>query len=103
MKMLVALTFTFLYCRRRYGVLPSSIAAIAYGFGPFVVAWLHFAQSTAACFLPAVLYQIDLLVERRTYARFAMTAVIGARSSSAGIRRRRCTSCSSRSPTCSGS
>ena len=77
-KMLVALTFTFLYCRRRYGVLPSSIAAIAYGFGPFVVAWLHFAQSTAACFLPAVLYQIDLLVERRTYPRFSMTAAIGA-------------------------
>ncbi|MBV8545005.1 MAG: YfhO family protein [Acidobacteria bacterium] len=78
MKMLVALTFTFLYCRRRYGVLPASVAALAYGFGPFVVAWLHFAQSTAACFLPAVIYQIDLLVERRTYARFAMTAVIGA-------------------------
>jgi hypothetical protein len=78
MKMLVALTFTFLYCRRRYGVLPSSIAATAYGFGPFVVVWLHFAQSTAACFLPAVLYQIDLLVERRTYARFVMTSAIGA-------------------------
>jgi len=78
MKMLVALTFTFLYCRRRYAILPSSIAEIAYGFGPFVVAWLHFAQSTAACFLPAVLYQIDLLAERRTYVRFAMTAAIGA-------------------------
>jgi hypothetical protein len=78
MKILVALTFTFLYCRRRYDALPSAIAAIAYGFGPFVVAWLHFAQSTAACFLPAVIYQIDLLVERRTYARFATTAVIGA-------------------------
>jgi len=78
MKMLVALTFTFLYCRRRYDALPSSIAAIAYGFGPFVVAWLHFAQSTAACFLPAVMYQIDLLVERRTYERFVATATIGA-------------------------
>ncbi|MGH9422252.1 MAG: hypothetical protein ACRD3J_19905, partial [Thermoanaerobaculia bacterium] len=78
MKILVALTFTFLFCRRRYEVLPSSIAAIAYGFGPFVVAWLHFAQSTAACFLPAVFYQIDLFVERRTYARFVMTAAIGA-------------------------
>jgi Predicted membrane protein len=78
MKVLVALTFTFLYCRRRYGVLPSSIAAIAYGFGPFVIAWLHFAQSTAACFLPAVMVQIDLLVERRTVARFVTTAVIGA-------------------------
>lgn len=78
MKILVALSFTFLYCRRRYSALPSTIAAIAYGFGPFVVAWLHFAQSTAACFLPAVIYQIDLLAERRTYPRFAMTAVIGA-------------------------
>jgi len=78
MKVLVALTFTFLYCRRRYDALPSAIAAIAYGFGPFVVAWLHFAQSTAACFLPAVMYQIDLVVERRTYARFVMTAIIGA-------------------------
>jgi len=78
MKILVALTFTFLYCRRRYDALPSSIAAIAYGFGPFVVAWLHFAQSTAACFLPAVLYQIDLLAERRTYARFVTTAAVGA-------------------------
>ena len=78
MKVLIALTFTFLYCRRRYETLASSIAAIAYGFGPFVIAWLHFAQGTAACFLPAVLYQIDLLVERRTDARFAMTAVIGA-------------------------
>ncbi len=78
MKILVALTFTFLYCRRRYDALPSTIAAIAYGFGPFVVAWLHFAQSTAACFLPAVLYQIDLLAERRTFPRFAMMAVIGA-------------------------
>jgi len=78
MKVLVALTFTFLYCRRRYDALPSCIAAIAFGFGPFVIAWLHFAQGTAACFLPAVLYQIDLLVERRTDARFAMTAVIGA-------------------------
>jgi hypothetical protein len=78
MKVLIALSFTFLYCRRRYDALPSSIAAIAYGFGPFVIAWLHFAQGTAACFLPAVLYQIDLLAERRTDARFAMTAVIGA-------------------------
>ncbi len=78
MKILVALTFTFLYCRRRYDALPSSIAAIAYGFGPFVVAWLHFAQSTAACFLPAVLYQIDLLAERRTLLRFVTTAAIGA-------------------------
>ncbi|HSY51921.1 MAG TPA: YfhO family protein [Thermoanaerobaculia bacterium] len=77
-KILVALTFTFLYCRRRYGTLPSSIAAIAYGFGPFVVAWLHFAQSTAACFLPAVLYQIDLLSESRTQARFMTTAALGA-------------------------
>jgi len=50
----------------------------AFHFGPFIIAWLHFAQGTAACFLPAVLYQIDVLVERRTLTRFVTTAAIGA-------------------------
>jgi hypothetical protein len=77
MKILIALTFTFLYCRRRFGILPSAIAAICFGFGPFVVVWLHFAIATTAVFLPAVLYAIDLLAEKRTPARFAFMAVTG--------------------------
>ncbi|MEK6375872.1 MAG: hypothetical protein AABO58_24615 [Acidobacteriota bacterium] len=87
MKILIALTFTFLYCRRRgYGVVPSVLAAICFGFGPFVIVWLHFAIATTAVFLPAVLYAIDLLAETRTLrlrsgqapARFAFMAVTGA-------------------------
>ncbi len=76
MKILVALTFTFLYCRRRYGLMPSVVAAIAFGFGPFVVVWLHFAIATTAVWLPAVLYAIDLLGEKQAPARFAFAAVI---------------------------
>ena len=78
MKILVALSFTFLYCRRRYGVVPSLVASIAFGFGPFVVVWLHFAIATTAVWLPAVLVAIDLLGERWTPKRFALMAVAGA-------------------------
>jgi hypothetical protein len=76
MKILVALTFTFLYCRRRYEVVPSLVAAICFGFGPFVIVWLHFAIGTTAIWLPAVLYAIDLLAEKRTPARFAFAACV---------------------------
>ena len=76
MKILVALTFTFLFCRRRYGVMPSVVAAICFGFGPFVIVWLHFAIGTTAVWLPAVLYAIDLLAEARTPARLAFAACV---------------------------
>ncbi|HET7433909.1 MAG TPA: YfhO family protein, partial [Thermoanaerobaculia bacterium] len=79
MKLLVALTFTFLYCRKRgYAELASVIGAIAFGFCTFLVVWLHFPMATSACFLPAVLYCVDLLLERRTYARFVAAAVVWA-------------------------
>lgn len=77
MKVLVALTFTFLYCRRRYNLVPSAAGAVAFGFGTFLIVWLHFPHSTVAAFLPAVLYQIDLLAERRTFGRFAFAAFLG--------------------------
>lgn len=76
-KLLVALTFTFLYCRRRYDVWPSLIGAIAFGFGTFMIAWLQFPHATVAAFLPAVLYLIDLLAERVTIARFTFAAFLG--------------------------
>jgi hypothetical protein len=77
MKILIALTFTFLYCRRRYDALPSLAGAIAFGFGTFLTIWLHFPHATVAAFLPAVLYAIDLLAERRTRARFTFAALLG--------------------------
>jgi Bacterial membrane protein YfhO len=78
LKILVALTFTFLFCRRRgYDVLPSLIGSVAFGFGTFMTLWLHFPHPNVAAFLPAVLYQIDLLAERVTPGRFLFAAFLG--------------------------
>jgi len=77
MKILIALTFTFLFCRRRgYSEIASTIGAIAFGFSTFIVVWLHFPLITSACLLPAVLYALDLLIERRTYPRFVFGALV---------------------------
>lgn len=77
MKILIALTFTFLYCRRRYDVVPSLAGAIAFGFGTFILSWLHYPIGASGALLPAVLYAIDLLAERRTFARFLFAAALG--------------------------
>ncbi|HEX2122760.1 MAG TPA: YfhO family protein [Thermoanaerobaculia bacterium] len=77
MKVLIALTFTFLFCRRRgYSEMASTIGAVAFGFSTFVVVWLHFPLITTACLVPAVLYFLDLLAERITYKRFVAGAVV---------------------------
>ncbi|HKO58293.1 MAG TPA: hypothetical protein VJ276_20685, partial [Thermoanaerobaculia bacterium] len=78
MKLLMAMTFTFLYCRRRYEELPSAFAAVVFGFSTFLVVWLHFPLVTVAVFLPAVMLQIDLLIERRTFGRFCFAAFLWA-------------------------
>ncbi len=81
MKLLVALTFTFLFCRRRgMSYAASIVAALSFGFSLFVVVWLHFTQATVAVFLPAVFYGIDLLAERVTPRRFAAAAILWAAS-----------------------
>jgi uncharacterized membrane protein YsdA (DUF1294 family) len=64
MKILIALTFTFLFCRgRRWSELASTVGAVTFAFGGFMSIWLHFPHITTACFLPAVLYLIDRLAE----------------------------------------
>jgi hypothetical protein len=76
-KVLIALTFTFLFCRRRgYSTTASSIGAIAYGFSGFMLVWLHFGHATVAAMLPAALYVVDLLGERVTGGRFAFASLI---------------------------
>lgn len=78
MKVLLALTFTFLWCRRRgYSELASTVGAVAFGFSTFIIVWLHFPLITTACFLPAVFHTIDLLAERVTYPRFVALSIIG--------------------------
>ncbi|HKB81118.1 MAG TPA: hypothetical protein VKH35_15530, partial [Thermoanaerobaculia bacterium] len=77
MKILIALTFAFLFCRRRgWSDIASAAGAAAFGFGTFVIVWLHFPHATVAAYLPAVLYQIDLLAERVTFGRIVFAAVI---------------------------
>ncbi|HJW95392.1 MAG TPA: YfhO family protein [Thermoanaerobaculia bacterium] len=78
-KLLVAMVFTYLFARRRtYGELPSAIGAVAFGFSTFVHVWLHFPLGTAAAFIPAAIYSVDLLAEKITYRRFVFTAVLWA-------------------------
>ena len=79
MKILIALTFTFLFCRRRgYGQIASATGAIAFGFSSFVLIWLHFPMATAAVYLPAALYMVDLIAERRTFGRIVFAAALWA-------------------------
>jgi hypothetical protein len=79
MKILIALTFMFLWCRRRgYSELASVCGAVAFGFSTFILVWLHFPIVTTACFVPAVFYIIDLLAERRTYPRVVAFAAVWA-------------------------
>jgi len=79
LKILIALTFTYLLARRRsYGELPSAIGAVCFGFSTFLHVWLHFPLGTAAAFIPAAVYSVDLLAERVTYGRFVFTAVLWA-------------------------
>ncbi|MGZ7039413.1 MAG: YfhO family protein, partial [Thermoanaerobaculia bacterium] len=84
LKLLIALTFMYLYCRRRYGEWASIAGSISFGFCTYLIAWLHFAHITAAVMLPAVLLAIDLLASGFTHARlvfasiaFALTAIAG--------------------------
>ena len=77
MKILIALTFAFLFCRSRgYSEIASAAGATIFGFGGFLHSWLHFPHVTTACFLPAVLWLIDRIVEKRTFARFAGAALL---------------------------
>ncbi len=77
MKILIALTFAFLFCRGRgYSELASVVGAVIFGFGGFLHSWLHFPHVTSACWAPAVLYLIDRIAEQRTFGRFIAAALV---------------------------
>lgn len=76
-KILIALTFAFLFLRGRgYGELASVIGATIFGFAGFLHVWIHFPHVTTACFLPAIFWLIDRIVEKRTFGRFAAAALL---------------------------
>jgi hypothetical protein len=76
MKLLIALTGMYLFCRRRYDELPSAIGAIAFAFCTFVITWLHFPIVTVAVWLPFAFLAIELLIEQRTYRRFVFAVIV---------------------------
>jgi membrane protein YfhO len=75
-RLLLAMVFTFLFCRRRLSELASVLAAVIFGFSTFVTTWIHFPVGTAAALLPAVLLAIDQLAEKFSRRRFAFAAIV---------------------------
>ena len=70
MKMLIAMSFMFAFCRRRWSGLASAFGAIAFGWCTFVQTWLHFPLVTVGVFIPAAMLAVELLLERPTWFRF---------------------------------
>ena len=68
LKLLLALVLTYLFCRRRWSALASTLAAIAYGFSTWMLTWLQFPIATAAALLPGVLLAIEMLMAPRSAA-----------------------------------
>jgi hypothetical protein len=76
LKLLLALTLMFLFCRTRYSMLASIVAAIAYGFSTWMTTWLQFPIAVAAAFLPGVLLAIDRLLDGYTSKRFVAATLV---------------------------
>jgi Bacterial membrane protein YfhO len=75
MKVLAALSFAFLFGRKRgYSESASAVLAVSFGFSTFIIYWLHFPHVTVAAFTPAVFYGIELLLERVDFRRIVFFA-----------------------------
>ena len=81
LKLLLALVLTYLFCRRRWSPLASTMAAVAYGFSTWMLTWLQFPIATAAALLPGVILAVELLIEKKAFALpvflFSVTVVSG--------------------------
>jgi hypothetical protein len=76
-KMLIAMTFAFLYGRRRgWSELPSVVTAVCFCLCTFLQTWLHFPLVTVACFLPAVFLHVELFFEGVTWRRFVFAVTL---------------------------
>jgi hypothetical protein len=84
MKLLLALTFQYLFCRRRYSDWASLAGALMFGFCTYLVAWLHFPHITAAVMFPGVLLAIDLMASGFTRRRFTFASIVFALTAIAG-------------------
>ena len=75
-KMLIAMSFMYAFCRRRWSELPSAIGGVCFGFSTFIQVWLHFPLASASAWIPAAMLTLDLLFERVTHRRIAATAAV---------------------------
>jgi hypothetical protein len=75
MKILVALSFMYGFCRRRWSEIASAIGAVCFAYCTFIQVWLHFPLATAATWIPMAIVSIDLLLERVSARRIAAVAL----------------------------
>ncbi|HYK03453.1 MAG TPA: hypothetical protein VE974_16970 [Thermoanaerobaculia bacterium] len=76
MRLLVALVLTFLFCRTRYSLFASVVAAVVYAFSTWMTTWLQFPIASASAFLPGVLLAIEKLLDGVTRRRFIIATLI---------------------------
>jgi hypothetical protein len=76
LRLLLALVLTFLFCRTRYSVFASIVAAIAYAFSTWMTTWLQFPIASASAFLPGVLLAVEKLLDGVTRRRFLIATLM---------------------------
>ncbi len=77
LKLLIGLTFAYLYLRRRgASEIASIVTGVSFGFSTFLIVWLQFPHAAVACMLPALFLAMDLLIERRSYNRYVFCTAI---------------------------
>jgi hypothetical protein len=74
MKILIALSFMYGFCRRRWSELASAIGAVCFAFCTFVQVWLHFPLASAAVWIPMAIVSLDLVLEKASGRRIAGVA-----------------------------
>ncbi|MBW3671346.1 MAG: YfhO family protein [Acidobacteria bacterium] len=76
-KLLIALTFAYLWARRRHlSETASVVVSICFGFSMGLHAWLHFPHATTAAMIPAIFYAVDRLVLDERRSGVALVTVI---------------------------
>lgn len=80
LKLLVALTFTYLFTRRRrFSEAASIVSAVSFGFSTFIVVWLYFPHSAVVALVPALFLGLDLVIAAARPRRVIFLAgVLGA-------------------------
>jgi hypothetical protein len=76
MRLLLALVLTFLFCRTRYSLFASVVAAVVYAFSTWMTNWLQFPIASASAFLPGVLLAIEKLLDSATRRRFLIATLM---------------------------